>query len=67
MLTASVKASQAFVSSTVQWKPETQSAASALSQPLENLKPAPIQSGKHLMAEVDVIIINLFLFLKCDY
>ncbi|XP_075324957.1 uncharacterized protein LOC142382721 [Odontesthes bonariensis] len=45
MLTASVKASHAFVSSTVQKKPETQSVASALTQPLENLKPAPIQNA----------------------
>ncbi|XP_034396655.1 RNA exonuclease 1 homolog [Cyclopterus lumpus] len=44
MLTASVKAGQAFVvSSACQRKPETQSASFPLTQTPENLQPAPVQ------------------------
>ncbi|XP_044051335.1 RNA exonuclease 1 homolog isoform X3 [Siniperca chuatsi] len=45
MLTASVKGSQAFVSSTCQRKPETQSAPSPSTQTPENLQPAPVQNA----------------------
>lgn len=51
MLTTSVKASQAFVSSTSQKKPELQNAPSAPGP--VNLQPDPVQNGKHLMAAVD--------------
>ncbi|XP_051806438.1 putative exonuclease GOR [Acanthochromis polyacanthus] len=44
MLSASVKGSHAFVSSSFQNKPETQSAPSALTQTPENLQPAPMQN-----------------------
>ncbi|TNN60163.1 putative exonuclease GOR [Liparis tanakae] len=42
MLTASVKAGQAFVSSACQRKPESQSASFAFAQTPENLQPAPV-------------------------
>ncbi|XP_028433492.1 RNA exonuclease 1 homolog isoform X4 [Perca flavescens] len=45
MLTASVKGGQAFVSSTGQWKPETQTAPFPLTQTPENLQPAPVQNA----------------------
>ncbi|XP_023143924.2 uncharacterized protein LOC111580423 isoform X3 [Amphiprion ocellaris] len=45
MLSASVKGGQAFVSSTCQNKPETQSAPSALTQTPGNLQPALIQNA----------------------
>ncbi|XP_035864920.1 RNA exonuclease 1 homolog isoform X3 [Sander lucioperca] len=45
MLTASVKGGQAFVSSTCQWKPETQMAPFPLTQTPENLQPAPVQNA----------------------
>ncbi|XP_039658735.1 RNA exonuclease 1 homolog isoform X3 [Perca fluviatilis] len=45
MLTASVKGGQAFVSSTCQWKPETQTAPFPLTQTPENLQPAPVQNA----------------------
>ncbi|XP_049907406.1 RNA exonuclease 1 homolog isoform X3 [Epinephelus moara] len=45
MLTASVKGGQAFVSSTCQRKPETQSASFHSNQALENLQPAPVQNA----------------------
>ena len=53
MLTASVKGGQAFVSSTFQRRPETQSAPSA--QTPENPQPAPVQNGKHLLVVVEDI------------
>ncbi|XP_070759888.1 RNA exonuclease 1 homolog [Enoplosus armatus] len=45
MLTASVKGGQAFVSSSFQRKPETQSGPSPFTQTPENLQPAPVQSA----------------------
>lgn len=52
MLTAPVKGGQAF-SSTCQKKPETQFIQSALIQTAESLQPAPVHSGKYLLAVVD--------------
>ncbi|XP_045890880.1 RNA exonuclease 1 homolog isoform X2 [Micropterus dolomieu] len=45
MLAASVKGGQAFVSSTCEKKPETQSAPSPAAQTLENVQPAPLQNA----------------------
>jgi len=55
MLTASVKAGQAFVSSACQRKPESQSASFALAQTPENLQPAPVQHGEHCLPLEDEI------------
>lgn len=60
ILTGSVKNGQAFVSSTCQRKPETQSASSP-STP-ENLQPAPVQNCKHLLVVVDKIRFVFVLF-----
>nr|XP_020444048.1 uncharacterized protein LOC109953040 [Monopterus albus] len=45
ILTASLRSGQAFVSSTCQKKPETQTAPSPSTQTLKNLQPAPVQGA----------------------
>lgn len=55
ILTASVKGGQAFVSSTCQRTPETQTMTCPPTQTPANTQPAHVQSGKHLLAVVDWI------------
>lgn len=61
ILTSSVKGGQAFISSTCQRKSDTQNAQSPSSQTLENLQPAPLQNGRHLLT-ADTGLMSDFVF-----